>query len=107
MGKKGLEPSRLAAPAPKAGVSTNSTTCPRQSRGVGFRKRVLLAYFSLSSSLPLNFAKYCNAEFVKIAKNNRGILLYFPVKDHLGVAVILGDCNFAALKSRIFLAPRI
>ena len=23
---KGLEPSRLAAPAPKAGVSTNSTT---------------------------------------------------------------------------------
>jgi hypothetical protein len=28
VGEKGLEPSRLAAPAPKAGVSTNSTTRP-------------------------------------------------------------------------------
>jgi hypothetical protein len=57
VGMKGLEPSRLAARAPKARVYTNFTTSPRQSRRAGFRKfKIFKRTSSLRSPLPLNFA---------------------------------------------------
>ena len=42
VGTKGLEPSRLAALAPKASVSTNFTTSPRPNYFTGMTAKLLL-----------------------------------------------------------------
>lgn len=55
VGMKGLEPSRLATLAPKASVSTNSTTSPRRNRRAGFHKQTNLFIAASSRFLLLIF----------------------------------------------------
>lgn len=66
VGMKGLEPSRLAARAPKARVYTNFTTSPRRNRRTSFRifaSRKILQLQVASSSKIYEQDKYLSHKF--------------------------------------------